>query len=148
MELKSLGFSTYNISPELNKVEIIDLINKTDLNSELIVYGKIPLMTNNYCYLGCSNKCYTECDKKCSKEEKYYLKDRMNFTFRIVPDNICCLTTIYNSKITSVTYKDFNIKYARIDILDEETQEIQSIIDSVRADKKFEGKNYTNGRIK
>ena len=148
LELKELGISRYNISPELDKTEIKNLISHTDLNSELMVYGKTPLMTNNYCYLGCSNKCYLECDKKCMNNEKYSLKDRMNFKFRIVPDNTCCLTTIYNSKTTSITYEDLNLDFARIDILDENAEEIQNIIDTVKSNNRFDGKDYTNGRIK
>lgn len=148
LELKKLGISRYNVSPELDKSQIKKLVSCTNLASELIVYGKTPLMTNNYCYLGSSNKCYPECDKKCLNQEKYYLKDRMNFNFRIVPDNTCCLTTIYNSKTTSITYDDLNLDFARIDILDEKISEIQNIIDIVKQNKRFEGTEYTNGRIK
>ena len=148
LELKNIGVSRYNISPELSKAEIKNLVTHTDLSSELIVYGKTPLMTNNYCYLGCSNKCYSDCTRKCMNNEKYSLKDRMNFKFRIVPDNTCCLTTIYNSKTTSITYNDLNIDFARIDILDEDINEIKNIINTVKSNKRFEGNEYTNGRIK
>ena len=148
LELKKLGFSKYNISPELDKTEIKRINNNVSLKSELIVYGKLPLMTNNYCYLGSSNKCYPECTKNCINGEKYYLKDRMNFKFRIVPDNTSSLTTIYNSKTTSITYNDLYIDFARIDILDEKAKDIQNIINTVKSNKKFEGKDYTNGRIK
>ena len=80
--------------------------------------------------------------------EKYSLKDRRNLKFRIVPDNTCCLTTIYNSKTTSITYDGLPIDFARIDILDEKPEEIQNIIDTVKANKRFKGKDYTSGRIK
>lgn len=80
--------------------------------------------------------------------EKYSLKDRMSFKFRIVPDNTCCLTTIYNSKTTSITYEDLNLDFARIDILDENAKDIQSIINTVKENMRFEGKDYTSGRIK
>ena len=148
LELKNIGISRYNISPELSKAEIKNLVTHTDLSSELIVYGKTPLMTNNYCYLGCSNKCYSDCTRKCMNNEKYSLKDRMNFKFRIVPDNTSCLTTIYNSKTTSITYNDLNIDFARIDILDEDIGEIQNIINTVKSNKRFEGKDFTSGRMK
>ena len=81
-------------------------------------------------------------------DEKYYLKDRMNFKFRILPDNTCCLTTIFNSKITSISYNDLNLDFARIDILDENVDDIQNIINTVKEGKRFEGNNYTNARIK
>ena len=44
--------------------------------------------------------------------------------FRILPDNIQSVTTIFNSKTTSVSPKDFNVDFARIDILDESIDEI------------------------
>ena len=148
LELKKAGLIRFNASPELNKQELQELISNTDFNSELIVYGKTPLMTNNYCYLGCSNKCYPTCERKCTNGEKYSLKDRMNFKFRIVPDNTCTLTTIYNSKITSISYDDLNLDFARIDVLDEPISEIQNIINTVKSGYRFEGKEYTNARIK
>lgn len=147
-ELKSLGITTATISPELNKHEINDIINSSSnlCNTEIIVYGRLPLMTNNYCYLGKSNKCYKSCDKKCQKSTNFYLKDRMNFDFKIVPDNTSCITTIYNSKITSIKYDEVAPSSVRIDILDESPQDIQNIIDTVKKKKKFEGNEYTNGQ--
>lgn len=146
--LKKLGIKTITLSPELNRNELIDILSKIDVASELIVYGKIPVMTNNYCYLGKSTKCYKECDKKCMHHNsQFYLKDRMNYNFRILPDNTSTITTIYNSKITSIKYDDFKTDFIRIDILDEPFEKIQAIIDTVKSGNRFEGKDYTNGRI-
>ena len=50
-KLKEFNFIEYTISSELNKFEINELLHLSSLSSELIVYGKIPVMTNNYCYL-------------------------------------------------------------------------------------------------
>lgn len=146
-KLKSFGFSTHTISPELDKSEIIDLQKYSSISTELIVFGKTPVMTNNYCYLGKSNKCYKECDKKCMSNNIFYLKDRMNFEFRILPDNTSTLTTIYNSKTLSIKYEDININSIRIDILDEKFDEIQNIINTIKSGNRFEGKNYTNGKF-
>lgn len=140
-ELKNLNFTTHTISPELNKSEVSNICQTSSIKSEIIVYGKLPVMTNNYCYIGHSNKCYKECNKKCLSNSKFYLKDRMNFKFRVIPDN--SISTIYNSKILSITYE--NIDSVRIDILDEPSSEIQNIIDTVKSGKRFEGKDFTNG---
>lgn len=145
--LKEHGLSYFTVSPELDKFEINDVISKSSLKSEVIVYGKLPVMTNNYCYLGKSNKCYEKCDKKCKLENIYYLKDRMNFEFRIIPDNMLTITTMYNSKILSVVKNDVNMDFSRIDILDENPNDIQNIIDTVKQGKRFEGKEYTNGKF-
>ena len=140
-----LPVNTITLSPELNKIDIENF--KTNKNVELIVYGKTPLMTSNYCLLGKSNKCYSSCSHKCNSSNKYYLKDRLGFLFRAIPDNIQTVTTIYNSKITSIEHTNLNIDYARIDVLDEDISEINNIIDIVSSGNKLEGNIYTNGNF-
>ncbi len=144
-KLHSLNLSTITVSPELDKFTTNEVQNLSHLNTEIIVYGKLPVMTNNYCYLGKSNKCYKECDRKCMNNNKYSLKDRMNFEFRIVPDNMQTITTTYNSKTLSVKPQEFITKNVRIDILDENINEIQNIINTVKSGNRFEGKEFTNG---
>ena len=148
--LKDFGLVKFTPSVELEKADLLELLNLASLPSELIVYGKTPLMTNNYCYLGKSNRCYKDCKKLCLENSKFYLKDRLGFEFRIVPDNTCTITTIYNSKITSINYTDFinKINSVRIDILDENLDDIQKIINKVKKNERFEGKDFTNGKIK
>lgn len=144
-KLHSLNLSTITVSPELDKFSTNEVQNLSSLNTEIIVYGKLPVMTNNYCYLGKSNKCYKECDRKCMSGHKYSLKDRMNFDFRIVPDNMQTITTIYNSKTLSVKPQEFATTNVRIDILDENINEIQNVINTVKSGNRFEGKEFTNG---
>ena len=148
--LKYISNNTYNIINTKKSTYLLDLLEKNNIDIELLVYGKTPLMTNNYCYLGKSNKCYPECKKLCLENSKFFLKDRLGFEFRIVPDNTCTITTIYNSKITSINYNDFIslISSVRIDILDESIDEIQNIINKVKNKERFEGKEYTNGKMK
>ena len=141
-KLKDLNFSSYMVSPELNDNCTKKLLNNSSIDSELLVYGNIPLMTMNYCLLGESNHCYKECSKKCNSNIKYYLKDRMDFTFRIIPDNISTITTIYNSKITSFEYNEYNPNIVRISIIDEDLKSIQNIINTIKDKKRFEGKDY------
>lgn len=145
-ELQKRGITTVTLSPELDKEGLISLCNSTS-NSELIVYGNLPLMNMNYCLFGTSNKCYSNCKHTCNSNNKYYLNDRMNVNFRIIPDNIDTVTTIYNSKITSIASDEFNVSSLRIDILDESIDEINKIIITVKSRKKLEGKNYTNGNL-
>ena len=144
LTINELNVDTVTLSPELNK---LDLQNIYANNTELIVYGNTPIMNSNYCLLGKSNKCYLECKKLCNSSNKYFLKDRLGFLFRIIPDNYETVTTIYNSKITSIPHKDIYVNYVRIDILDENISEINDIIRIVRTGEKLEGKNYTNGNF-
>ncbi len=146
-ELKELGAIRYTISPELDKTTINSLSNCTSLDNELIVYGKTPVLNMNYCLLGETDKCYPTCKQKCNSKNSYLLKDRLNMTFQISPDNIQTVTTIYNSKITSISPSDFNINFTRIDILNENTDEINNIVLKVKNGERLEGKNYTNGNL-
>ena len=57
------------ISPELNKETIDDILKYSSLDQEIIVYGRTPLMSMNYCLLGKTNKCYPSCGVRC-KENK------------------------------------------------------------------------------
>ena len=140
------GIKKYNVSPELDKESILSLGNIC--KKELIVYGKIPVINTNYCLLGKTNKCYPKCDAKCTNTgETYFLKDRLNMDFEILPDNIQTVTTIYNSKTLSISPADFNIDFARIDILHEDISQINNIISKVRNNERFEGKEFTNGNI-
>ena len=71
----------------------------------------------------------------------------MNMNFRVLPDNIQTVTTVFNSKITSICPKDFNIDFARIDILDESISELNNIIQTAKSGNRFEGQKYTNGNL-
>lgn len=146
--IDSLACNVVTISPELNKEEINNISENTKNNTELIVYGNIPVMTSNYCLFGTANKCHSDCTQKCKNENnKYYLKDRMNFKFRIIPDPMQTITTIYNSKTNSIDTHDITIDNLRIDILDESINEINHIVATVKEHNKLEGKDYTNGNL-
>lgn len=140
--LQSKGIIETCITPELNDFDTKQLIETSSLPLELMVYGRIPFMTMNYCLLGKSNKCYKECSRLCKSNKKFYIKDRLGLNFRIVPDNMSTITTIYNSKITSFDYSDFNVNSVRISILDENEDQIQKIINIVKSSKRLEGQEY------
>lgn len=140
--LQSKGIIETCITPELNDFDTKQLIETSSLHLELMVYGRIPFMTMNYCLLGETNKCYKECSRLCNSNKKFYIKDRLGLNFRIVPDNMSTITTIYNSKITSFDYSDFNVNSVRISILDENEDQIQKIINTVKSSKRLEGQEY------
>ena len=146
-ELKHLGINRVTLSPELDKKSLKALTNNSSLPVELIVYGKLPLMNSGYCLLGSSNKCYPSCDMKCKSSSKFYLKDRLGLNFRVVPDNVQTITTIYNSKTTSIEYSDIKPDFVRISVLDESINEINDIIEHVRNDKTFRGESFTKGNF-
>ena len=146
-ELKKLGINRLTISPELDENAIHSVIKNKNSEHELIVYGRTPLMTINYCLLGKTNKCYPTCGVRCKDNKEYYLKDRLGLCFRIIPDNIQTISIIYNSKITSIDGSLFNVSSYRIDILDETIDNINSIVNTVLQGRRLEGKDYTNGNL-
>ena len=146
-ELKNLGLNRFTISPESDMEIVTSLCNNSLLNKEMIVYGNTPLMNMNYCLNGKTNKCYPTCTSKCNSDNKYFLNDRKNMKFRVIFDNIQTVSTIYNSKITSICSNDFDINCSRIDILDETIDDINFIVSQVKDGKRLEGKEYTNGNL-
>ena len=146
-ELQNLGISKLTVSPELDLRTMQSVTDYSILPQELIVYGRTPLMNANYCFLGKTNKCFPTCGMHCIDDAQYYLKDRMGLSFPIIPDKIQTVTTIYNSKITSIDGSLFNAISYRIDILDEDIENIKHIINCVLNNKRLEGKEFTNGNL-
>lgn len=146
-EYNKLGLHTVTLSPELSKNDILEICDTSAISKELIVYGNIPVMTMGYCLLGKANKCYPDCKALCKGNLKFSLKDRMGFHFKVLPDNIQTITTIYNSKTTSISHGGLNVDSVRVDVLDENILEINNIIRTVKSGKRLEGKDYTNGNF-
>ena len=81
---------------------------------------------------------------KCKNiDTKFYIKDRLGMNYRILNDNIQTITTIYNNRTTSISYKNIKPDFARVSILDETIDEINEVIEAVRNDKTFSGEDYT-----
>ena len=143
-ELKELGFNVVTISPELDEKNLKEICQGSSLETEIMCYGKLPVMTLGYCLLGKSNKCYPECEMKCKNiDTRFYIKDRLGMDYRILNDNIQTITTIYNNRTTSISYKNIKPDFARVSILDETIDEINEVIEAVRNDKTFSGEDYT-----
>ena len=146
-EYRKLGLSRITLSRELNQELIKEMLANANINTEMIVYGNLPLMASSYCFLGETNKCYPDCGTNCKKNNKYYLKDRLGFNFRVVPNSIETVTFICNSKTLSVSTKDLPVNFVRLDILNESINEINEAVDKAYNREKLEGLQYTNGNL-
>lgn len=147
-EYKKLGLNRLTLSRELNKEGLHELLLNSDIDGELIVYGNLPIMAINYCLLGKTNKCYPNCQMQCRKTDNtYYLKDRLGYKFRIIPDSLQTVTLICNSKTLSLSSKEIPINCVRVDILDENIEKINEIVDIAYNREKFKGNDYTNGNF-
>lgn len=146
-ELAEIGIKRVVLSPELDESNLKNITNNSIIPTEVLVYGKFVLMNIGYCLLGSSNLCYPRCDMKCKENSKFYLKDRLNMNFRLIPDSIQTISTLYNSKINSISYSNIKPNFVRISILDENIDEINEIIKCVKNDKPFTGSNFTKGNF-
>ncbi len=151
-ELNKLHISCVTLSPELDKDTLNCLngnIKNSNMQTEAIIYGNLPVMTTNYCLISKSNYCLQKCQSNCNNlDNKYYLKDRMNMNFRVMPDSFSRTTTIYNSKKTSICINEINTDFARFNFIDESVDEICEIIETFRNGDILEGKDFTNGNFK
>lgn len=142
-ELSDYGIKLLTLSPELNKENLNKISG--DFETEIIAYGNLPLMNMNYCLLGKSNKCYLKCAKRCTDYAEYHLKDRLGFNFKLQTEN--GITTMFNSKTTSIETNDINVSSIRLDFLDESLSDINEAIRTHKEGNKLEGDKYTNGNL-
>lgn len=89
-EYKTLGLKSVVLSPELNINQLKQL--STDLQTEIIVYGRLPVMNTENCVLRTQ---YGKC--QCGNGEYYMLKDRISKHFPVFTNKYNCTNTIYNS---------------------------------------------------
>ncbi len=93
---KIYGKGIVTLSPELNTRELKEIADK---NCEIVVYGRLPLMTTHQCPVGLyegekSSKKY--CKLK-NKEADYRLIDRTKAEFPVIRDCNECVAFILNS---------------------------------------------------
>lgn len=148
-EYKKLGLNRITLSRELNLEGLQEILSSSNMDVELIVYGNLPIMATNYCFLGKTNHCYPDCGVNCSKKNHiYYLKDRLGYCFRIIPDSIQTVSLICNSKTLSLSTKELPVTSVRLDMIDETIEEMNQVIDSAYHREKLEGSQYTNGNLR
>ena len=123
----SLGCEICTIPYELNKKEMEHHFNE---NSELVIYGKYPLMITANCVKKTCNLCKSGRDGV--KKEIYYLKDRKNARFPVEANCNNCGNIIYNSVpvcLMSEKLDSLKVRGYRIHITDENQSEINNIFD-------------------
>ncbi|HBR02411.1 MAG TPA: hypothetical protein DD738_07355 [Ruminiclostridium sp.] len=91
---KSLGVQTAVLSPELRLNEVQSFKTRA-LALEAAVYGRIPLMTMEYCPSSAEGVCTQRC-ASCGRREGF-LKDRKGEVFPFVRDPVLLRTQIFNA---------------------------------------------------
>ncbi len=145
-ELKAMGVGSLCLSPELNFKEIKEAL--TDIDTEIIVYGKIALMTVQNCIV---KSALGECDKNC-KNSFYYLKDRKNMHFPIFTQRGQCTNVLYNSLPIYMGDKmdellKLGTKYLRFIFTTENSDDITKIVKMYQNRVSFFNNEYTRGHF-
>lgn len=94
-QLSDLGLKGVTLSPELTIGEIRDIINRTSLPWEILMFGRITLMTLEYCPQGDGkNRC-----NNCKFIGMHTLTDRKGYTFPLRKKRIShCYSELLNSQ--------------------------------------------------
>ncbi|MGN0271296.1 MAG: U32 family peptidase, partial [Lachnospiraceae bacterium] len=145
------GISQDTLPLELNYKE---LLHRNCEESEMLIYGKIPLMIT----AGCVAKSLGRCQKKKSR---YFLKDRYGKEFSIKTDCTNCYNLIYNSQPLALfgmakEVKKIHPASYRLHFTGENLKQMEEILELFRRvyvqnqpflkdEIKFE---YTNGHMK
>ena len=126
------NLENYTLSPELNLQE---LQNLTSDKSEVVIYGRLPLMTTHQCPVGihCANKKSGKYCKLKGIEGNYQLKDGKSVKFPIVRDCDNCVAFILNSApICILNKKDdilsLNSNMLRLDFTTENAKTVKAVI--------------------
>ncbi|HOM02885.1 MAG TPA: DUF3656 domain-containing protein [Acetivibrio sp.] len=133
--LMDMGFDGATISLELNLNQIKALEKFPEFTQEVLVYGRIPLMTSEYCPVGSIKGNFgknSKCNMAC-KDKNFYLEDRMNMKFPVLCDRIDCRSTIFNAKVLLLSDTVDRIKTSGVDMIrlnftDESPNEVRDII--------------------
>ena len=134
------------VSPELD-LKAINQLSYADIEGEAIIYGKLPIMTMEYCPIKDKKQCNLQC-KECSYPPyKYHwgIKDIKQMTFLFAKD--CWGRTVFlNSQPLFMLdkLKDLQktpIRSYRLDFTDEKEAEIKEIFEHLEKQLEALGDN-------
>ena len=154
---KESGYSGAMLSYELNLSQLSLMSFPQEFETEIGVYGKIPVMTSEYCPVGGSvgnnepQKCKTIC-----KNGIYHLKDRKDAEFLVMCDCVDCRSTIFNSNVIFAPdllaqVSKSEVQYIRLNFVDESAEEIYDIVNlhkSIVENKSYSEKDKLIEKIK
>lgn len=159
-EYHKMGLDGITLSYELTlkQVEAICTMTGSEVEKEVVVYGRIPLMTSEYCVVGAfaggaSAKANTRCLEPCSRGT-YEIVDRIGARFPVYCDKIDCRNVILNSKVLYMAdcleeVVDTGIDYMRLNIWDEGHEEINRLVQLHRQliSQDISVENFTRGHF-
>ncbi len=153
------GAAQVTLSLELNDEQIEGLIRKNkenDTKFEIIGYGKIPVMVNQYCPI---NGVFSNTKEGCQicRKGNYYLEDKTGARF-LVKGNAHCQVEIFNSAVLNLAdewqaIEELGIQYYRLNFVDESYDEVTEVVEThiksaLGLAVELRGKGYTKGHFK
>ena len=117
---------------------------KTNYPAELIIYGRLELMVMKYCPL---KKCLNYCKNCKNSKDKFYLEDKEKNRYPMIREN--CITHILQSNVIDKlenlsNYISYGVKNFRIELFDEDYNEVEKIIKKAREKIKEKSKFNSN----
>ena len=138
--LENLNVKRVGLSVELDENNLNHLLKgykekyKRNPNLEILVYGKLELMIMKYCPLNALINDGKKPCNLCKSSNEYSLKDRNGKKLRLINNN--CTTKLmdyqeinYIDKIPKL--KELGITNFRVDLLDEEPNEVKQILTNI-----------------
>ena len=130
--LEKLGVNRICLSPEIKDFDYIG----SNIDIEMIVYGRLELMITKYCPL---NMLLNNDNKKCNlclNQDKFALKDDQNRIYPLIHNKH--LTHIMHYKnidlINNISdYQDKGINCFRLELFDENEDEVVKLINKLRS---------------
>ena len=140
--MKNFGIYKDTVPLELNKKELKKRYNK---DSELIIYGHVPVMVSAQCI----KKNYDRCTKDYAK---LVIKDRRNYEFPVKCDCSSCMNIIFNSLPISLISKkseisELNVESVRFVFTDEDNLTINNLLSLWIKGSKKENFEFTRGHF-
>ncbi|NLK71531.1 MAG: U32 family peptidase [Clostridiales bacterium] len=151
LQFSELGLKGIALSHELTFEQIKKISKPQFLEIEATVYGRIPLMTSEYCPIGAAGEIDFGC-RRC-KKGNYYIEDRMGVKFPVIGSEIDCRATILNGDKLFVSdlvkpLADAGVDILRLYIHDESKEEIENLLEIFTENKgmpRREDVRYTKG---
>ena len=139
---RSLGLDAVTASFELTLPRIRDL--SKPLPTELIVYGRLPLMITENCIIK-NRSGHCACHTGVTK-----LIDRKGEEFRVLPDQDTCRSVIYNGKKLWLLDKQAELRNlglwaCRLQFTTENPLEVDSVLSALRGNAAFDPGSCTRG---
>lgn len=140
--LKQIGIKMATLSVELNPEECNLLSSKTELQTGIVGYGHIPMMSMKYCLIMKCNECFEECTKPCKQRDIYTLRGKEEYLAEI--NSRQTTTILYNKNVFYQPLSNFNANFFRADFYDETVGQMDEIIRDIKNGCYRIGRNFKN----